>query len=122
MADARKLVGYAVLGGIAAGAYYLITRENPSKAVTKQAKAVAKAVEGVVRTTKTGLKHFVKGSPEAKAHMAKLRAMAKGKPRKKKSTAHKGHATKRGLAQDQKLDSQEPHEKAYQKRKAAGKV
>jgi hypothetical protein len=32
--------------------------------------------------------------------------------------AHKGHATKKGLSQDQKLISSEPHEKQYQKKKA----
>lgn len=31
--------------------------------------------------------------------------------------SHKGHRTKRGLAQDQRLKSQEPHEKAYRKSK-----
>jgi len=31
--------------------------------------------------------------------------------------SHKGHKTKRGLAQDQRLKSKEPHEKAYRKSK-----
>ena len=35
--------------------------------------------------------------------------------------SHKGHRTKRGLAQDQRLKSQEKHEKAYRKAKRAGK-
>ena len=49
------------------------------------------------------------------------------KPKAKKSKAkggrksHKGHRTKRGLAQDQRLKSQEPHEKAYRKAKRKGK-
>ena len=52
------------------------------------------------------------------------------KPKAKKSKArkikggrksHKGHRTKRGLAQDQRLKSKEPHEKAYRKAKRKGK-
>ena len=35
--------------------------------------------------------------------------------------AHKGHRTKRGLAQDQRMKSQEKHEKAYRKDKRKGK-
>jgi len=37
------------------------------------------------------------------------------------SDKHKGHETKRGLSQDQKRKSQEPHEKTYRKKKKESK-
>ena len=39
-----------------------------------------------------------------------------GRPKGSKNK-HKGHRTKRGLAQDQARKSKEPHEKAYRKKK-----
>jgi len=62
-----------------------------------------KTVEHIVADHQKKKKHHKKGSAGGRA-TARL-----GK--------HKGHSTKKGLAQDQKLDSQEKHEKEYRKKK-----
>ena len=99
--------------GIAAGAYFLYRifskEDTPKEAAIETVKAPVKIIE----TTAKAVKKLVKGSPEAKAHMKKLAAMRKHVGRKKGS-GHKGHATKRGLAQDQKMISTEKWEKKYQ--------
>lgn len=40
-----------------------------------------------------------------------------GKHGRKHTRGHKGHRTRRGLAQDQRMKSQEKHEKAYRRSK-----
>lgn len=131
--DERTARILKIAGAIAAGivAYKVIFQKTRVSTATKQVLTEpVKSVESVLKTTKTGLKHFVKGSQEAKDHMASLRARAKGKPRKKKNTkaqagrkggeqtaklgAHKGHTSKKGLAQDQTKLSNEVHEEHYQ--------
>jgi len=121
LVDSRLSAGLKI--GAAAfigyGLYKLFKHEEVtvSAVVTDAGKVVTapvKAAEVVVK--KAG--RFIKGSPEAKAHMASM--MAKRKPDCYKRAAatrkaHKGHETKKGLSQDQKLKSQESHEKAYRK-------
>ena len=63
---------------------------------------------------KTSSKH-VSCKPKAKAKGTSARKIKGGRK------SHKGHRTKRGLAQDQRMKSQEPHEIAYRKAKRAGK-
>jgi len=86
------------------------TVEKVSETIIETAKDVTTPI---IDTTKPSVKnkpaHLIKGSQEAKDYFAKLRA--------KKKENHKGHETKRGLAQDQKLISEEKHEVAYQKKK-----
>lgn len=96
----------------------------------------AKVVEVPVEIVKKAA-HLIKGSPEAKEYFRKLREKKKEKhnnpidivdnpkyayrPPKTGETLedkkHKGHSTKKGLSQDQKLLSDEPHEKSYRKQK-----
>lgn len=134
--DDRTAKFLKVAGAIAAAviAYKVVFRKQKVTSATKQViTEPVKAVESVLKTTKTGLKHFVKGSQEAKDHMAKLRAKAKGKPRKRKTKAqagkiggevtarkgkHKGHTSTQGLSQDQSKVSTEVHEEHYQKTKS----
>ena len=117
-------IGYKIISGIA-------SNKSSSEIVKETVAPITNAAAEVKKITKK----FLKGSPEAKAHMAKIRAM----PRKKKvvetkaeagkkggeATAdlgkHKGHKTKKGLSQDQKLISKEPHEKQYRKSKVEKK-
>jgi len=109
-----------ILGGIAL--YKVSSGKKPSTAIKESVQTPIKVVEAAAKT----VTRFAKGSPEAKAHMAKLRSM----PRKSKAAAgrkggnataklgkHKGHSTKAGLAQDQKLSSNESHEKHYRQTK-----
>ena len=118
-------VGYKAISGLA-------DKKSPEKIIKETVKPIEKAAAEVKKTTKK----FLKGSPEAKAYMAKLRSKNKtprgqGKRALRKKAAagkkggeatadlgkHKGHKTKKGLAQDQKKVSKEKHEKAYQKAK-----
>lgn len=48
----------------------------------------------------------------------KKKSRKKSRGKKSKLGMHKGHKTKKGLSNDQKLKSQEVHEKAYRKRKS----
>lgn len=111
MEKGKKILGYAAIGVLAYAAYKVLKGKKPVAAAVE---ATKEAVELPVKAVKKAAK-LIKGSPEAKAHMAALRAKAKAK--RAAGGSHKGHATKRGLAQDQKLRSSEPHEKAYQKKK-----
>jgi len=66
---------------------------------------------------KTSAKHV---SCKLKKPATKKRSSKKGTPTRKikgGKASHLGHRTKRGLAQDQKLKSQEAHEVAYRKGK-----
>ena len=129
MWGATAWVGYKAISGLA-------NKDSPEKIIKETVEPVEKAAAEVKKVTK----RLLKGSPEAKAHMANLRSKNKT-PRgqgkralKKKSKAeagkkggeatadlgkHKGHATKRGLAQDQKKTSSEDWEKNYRKTKSA---
>lgn len=62
-----------------------------------------------------------KTSPTHVSCKIKKSKTKKSKAKKGGRKSHKGHRTKRGLAQDQRLKSKEPHEKAYRKAKRAGK-
>ena len=120
MWGAAAWVGYKAISGLA-------NKKSPEKIIKETVEPVEKAAAEVKKVTKK----FLKGSPEAKAHMAKLRAKNKTprgqgkralkKKAKKVAGKHKGHKTKRGLAQDQKKVSKEEHEKAYQKNKSGNK-
>jgi len=102
-ASAKKvvLIGAAVVAAVAA--YKLLTREEkePVGAIKRSAsvaiKAAAKAAEAVIDVP------------------AKIIEKPKRSHKKKGSKAHKGHATKRGLAQDQAMISKEAWEKTYRK-------
>jgi len=63
---------------------------------------------------KTSTRHVSCKPVKSKAKKSKATGTRKIKGGRK---SHKGHRTKRGLAQDQRLKSQEPHEKAYRKAK-----
>jgi hypothetical protein len=118
----RNLFKVAVFGTLAYATFKLLTGGKKEKSVSSVVSNVVKPVEIVAKTADKVAKkavRFVKGSPEAKEYMASIRAKSKGvkkgEGKKAKSKAHKGHATKKGLAQDQKLVSSEKHEKDYQK-------
>lgn len=142
--------------GVAAGAYVayrILKGDTVEKAITAPIKTIIDAGEETGKQIKKTVKKLVKGSPEAKAHMDKLRSVRKSKKsksEKKKNKAvtdteiikkyslkgkakedvlngvvvedkkedHKGHKTKKGLSQDQKLVSKEKHEKNYRKTKS----
>lgn len=108
-------VGYKIVTGLS-------KNQSSSEIVKETVEPISNVAESVKKTTK----RFLKGSPEAKEYMRKLRSM----PRKSKAAAgklggeatarkgkHKGHKTKKGLAQDQKLKSKESHEKHYRRTK-----
>ena len=125
MWGAAAWVGYKAISGLA-------NKDSPEKIIKETVAPIEKAASEVKKVTK----RLLKGSPEAKAHMAKLRAKNKT-PRgqgkralKKKAKAgkkggeatadlgkHKGHNSKKGLKQDQAKISKEEHEKNYQKNK-----
>lgn len=105
----KKIIGYATIAILAYGAYKVLRNKKPPvKAVVEATKEVVSVPVSVVKKTT----RLVKGSPEAKAHMAKMREKSIANRK-----AHKGHATKKGLSQDQKMVSKESHEKSYQKKK-----
>jgi len=132
--DKRNLAKLIAIGAVAYVSYKLVKGLNEDRPIEKIVKeivtepvaavvdTVEKAAESIIDTAKdvttpiidtTPVKnkpaHLIKGSQEAKDYFAKLRA--------KKKDKHKGHETTRGLAQDQKLISEEKHEVAYQKKK-----
>jgi hypothetical protein len=117
---ALSWIGYKIISGIAS--------DKSSKEIVKETVApITNAAAEVKKITKK----FLKGSPEAKEHMAAIRAKIKPKDKvEKKAEAgkkggeataklgkHKGHTTEKGLAQDQTKTSVEVHEKHYQKSK-----
>ncbi len=75
MFAAMAWVGYKIISGFA-----------KEKAPAKIVKETVAPVEKVVKEVKKKAKRFVKGSPEAKAFMANLRAKKKPKKSKKKGT------------------------------------
>ena len=105
--DKRNLAKLIAISAVAWVSYKIIkglNKEEPIEKIVKE--IVTEPVAAVVAVPETIIKkaaHLIKGSPEAKAYMANLR--------------HKGHSTKKGLSQDQKLLSDEPHEKFYRKQK-----
>jgi len=132
----QNLKKILTIAGVALGAYALykvLEGDKPKDAVEAAVKVPVKVVETTAKKIEQVGRRLIKGSAEAKEHMQKLADMRKqigrkqgGKNKKKspqekggEATAklgkHKGHATKKGLAQDQKLTSQEPHEVDYQK-------
>lgn len=88
------------------GAYRILKGDKPKEALEKAVALPKKAVEEA--------SDIVKGTAK-KAE--KVVGMKKKKHKKKRKTAHKGHETKKGLRQDQKLRSKETWEKSYQKKK-----
>ena len=83
----------AVVAGVALGGYFLYKLSNGTsvsssvkQTVEKPLEIVQEVADEVVKVGKKGLKYFTKGSPEAKAHMAKLRSKKKKKSPKKKSS------------------------------------
>jgi len=131
--DIKKTVGFLAAGAAIYSLYRLFVKhdsvkeaikktveptvktiEHPIKAVEEVIKEAEIIVTEPVKIVKKKYSRFVKGSPEAKEYMKNLKSLKKGHP---KINSHKGHATKRGLAQDQKLISKQKHEKAYQKKK-----
>lgn len=151
---------WLVAAGLIAGGVILWKISSGKKVST----AVKETITEPVEIIKSVSKKLVKGSPEAKERMAKLRSMPrKHKTEIKKESAehpelpketveqivedhekkkveipiilkkskagkkggnetaklgkHKGHKSKRGLAQDQKESSNEVHEKHYRKSK-----
>jgi hypothetical protein len=113
------IIGSLIAGGLVL--YKLIRhKETPKEAIKQtisEVKEIPSKIAGAVEGKKKGNK-LVKGSPEAKAFMASMREKRnKSKSENPKPKGHKGHETKRGLAQDQKLRSKEDWEKEYQKNK-----
>jgi hypothetical protein len=96
-------------------------KKSPEKIIKETVAPVTKAISEVKKIAQK----FVKGSPEAKAHMASIRAKISDKAKAGKlggeATArlgeHKGHSTKKGLIQDTKYISSQEHEKHYKKTK-----
>lgn len=113
----KKILLIAALAAGAYAAWEMLKGKSPQAAVKNTIEKAVDAPAEAVKTAKKAVKRLVKGSPEAKAHMAKLREKAAAARKTKKSGGHKGHKTKKGLAQDQKLKSDEKHEKAYRKSK-----
>jgi hypothetical protein len=121
MFAALSWIGYKIISGIAS--------DKSSKEIVKETVApITNAAAEVKKITKK----FLKGSPEAKAHMAAIRAKIKPKNKKVETKAeagekggeatadlgkHKGHTSKKGLVQDQTKTSVEAHEKHYRKSK-----
>ncbi len=131
----KKLaVGLGILIGLGA-IYYSARKKKPLPEAVKQTvtapvqttQSMAKAAMQTASTVASTPLKFLKGSKEAKEHMAKLREMSKAalaaRSKGGKATAakgpHKGHKTKRGLRQDQQRTSKQPFEKSYRKKKAA---
>ena len=116
MWGAAAWVGYKAISGLA-------NKDSPEKIIKETVAPIEKAASEVKKVTKK----FLKGSPEAKAHMANLRSKRKPKSKSeagskggKKTAAkgkHKGHSSKKGLKLDQAKISKEEHEKNYQKNK-----
>lgn len=70
----------AVLAGVALGGYFLYklskgtsVASSVKQTIEKPMEIVQDVADEVVKVGKKGLKYFSKGSPEAKAHMKKLR-------------------------------------------------
>lgn len=103
------LLGYA-------GYRLAIKKDTPAEAVKHTVEAPIEATKKAAELIVAIPKKLVKGSAEAKAHMQRLAHMKKGTGRRARAkAAHKGHATKRGLAQDQAMISKEAWEKTYRK-------
>jgi len=140
----RNIAKIAAYAGIAWIGYKIVQGLSKNKSASTIVKETVVPITEAATTVKKVTKKFLKGSPEAKEYMRKLRSM----PRKKsvpavemkesnsseqksdKVTAgkkggeetaskgsHKGHSTKKGLVQDQSKISVEVHEKHYQKSK-----
>ncbi len=162
----RNIAKIGLFSSLAWISYKIVQGLTSNKSTSQIVKETVAPVEKVASEIKKTTKRLLKGSPEAKEYMAKIRSKNKTKRgegkramRKKKlrfmgeseyeptkeqksmvkdaqalmdkaeagkkggeATAdlgkHKGHKTKRGLSQDQKLVSKEMHEKHFQKSKA----
>ena len=133
----RNIAKVGMFAGLAWIGYKIVSGLTSNKSASTIVKETVAPIEKAASEVKKVTKKFLKGSPEAKAHMAALRAKNKtprgqGKRSLKKKAAagkkggeatadlgkHKGHKTKTGLAQDQNKSSQEKHEKHYRKSKA----
>ena len=89
----------------------------------KNGRISAKRPKGCINPSK-GSKITVKGQADARIRICHTESKTSKKTTKRTSKgkgSHKGHRTKRGLAQDQRLKSQEPHEKKYRSDKRKGK-
>jgi hypothetical protein len=114
----RNILKVAAYAGVAWITYKIISGIASKKSSSEIIKETVAPITETASEVKKITKKFLKGSPEAKEYMAKIRAM----PKKKKSEGdHKGHKTKKGLSNDQKLHSQEKHEVAYRKSKVEKK-
>ena len=88
-------------------------------AASKQAKMIAARKQEAITDSQIIKKYDLKGKAAEAVKSGKvIKKIQKKKSVKKKSSGHKGHATKRGLAQDQKRISKEKHEKTYQNKKS----
>jgi len=134
----RNIVKVGLFAGIAWIGYNIVKGFSKNKSPSEIVKETVAPIENAAAEVKKVTKKFLKGSPEAKKFMAEMRAKnhtprGQGKRalrRKSKAAAgkiggdktadlgeHKGHSTKKGLAQDQNKSSQEVHEKHYRKNK-----
>lgn len=117
----RNIVKVLTFVGLAYVGYKIVDGLSKNKSASEIVKDTVKPVENVAAEVKKVTKKFLKGSPEAKAHMASLRAKrtskaAAGKKGGEATAAlgkHKGHKSKQGLAADQAKTSKESHEKHY---------
>jgi len=98
----------AVMTGLALGGYFLYRLskgDKVSKAVERSIEQPLKVVEDVTKKTKS---YLVKGSKEAKEHMAKLRAKRTGKKKtskKKKVPATDGEIIKKHKLKGKKAEA-----------------
>jgi hypothetical protein len=123
---ARNAAKIAAAVGITWIAYKIVSGFSKNQTSSEIVKETVEPISNAASEVKKITRKFLKGSPEAKEYMRKLRSM----PRKSKAAAgkkggeatadlgkHKGHKSKAGLAQDQKMKSKESHEKHYRRTK-----
>ena len=124
--DKRNLAKIIAIGAVAWVSYKIIKGLNEDKPVEKIVKeivtepvaavvdSVEKAAESIIDTAKdvtTPIIDTIKPEESPPVPNRDSTELLKDKPK------HKGHKTKKGLSQDQKLVSEEKHEIAYQKKK-----
>jgi len=140
----RNIAKIAAAVGLTWIGYKIVTGLSKNQSATQIVQETVKPIEKAAAEVKSISKKLLKGSPEAKERMSRLRSMQKKKSvpavemkesnsseqKSDKVTAgkkggnataklgkHKGHSTKAGLVQDQKKGSKEKHEKHYRQTK-----
>ena len=109
----RNIVKVLLFAGVGWISYKLIKGFAAGKSSTQIVKETFKPVETAVAETKKVFKKFLKGSPEAKAHMAKMRSMNKtpygqGKMAKITAARKAKQAEKKARAAEKKAKKVQP--------------